>query len=241
MKIRRLEKSWEAYRPLGSGCQYNTSMIYIGTFFGDHAPMKKPYAIDIDDVLGSLSQLLNPALNKRFNRAIPLSGWHTFNITSLYDISLEQFLDVIVEQSLLSAIAPYPGVKEALRRVRAAGHAVVLITSRGYHPGAYEITQAWLNKHDLYFDHLIVVPEGLSKAQAAIGAYPDGFELMADDYPPNLDKMKEAGLVKTILLIDQPWNQDREDLVLGKNRFRSLVDALSHHMSRQIENEPQLA
>jgi hypothetical protein len=36
---------------------------------------KKPYAIDIDDVLGSLSALLNPALNKRFNRNIPLSAW----------------------------------------------------------------------------------------------------------------------------------------------------------------------
>jgi len=187
---------------------------------------KKPYAIDIDDVLGSLSALLNPALNKRFNRNIPLSAWSTFNVTSLYDITLEEFFEVIEGEQLISKIKPYPGVQAALKRLRAAAHPIVLITSRGYHSDGYQLTERWLNQNNFFYDHLIVVPEGLSKAQAAIGYYPGGFEAMVDDYPPNLDKMKEAGLVTRTALIDQPWNQDRADFVLHKNRFKSLVDFL---------------
>lgn len=191
--------------------------------------MNKPFAIDIDDVLGNLSEVMNPVLNRRFNKQIPIEAWSTFEISGLYGITVEQFLEVIIEEKLLEKMRPYPGVKEALRRIKTSGRDVVLVTSRGYHPIGEELTEKWLNQDDLYSDDLIIVPEGLSKAQAVVGRYPEGFEIMVDDYPPNLDKMKEAGLVNTVYLIDKPWNQDRQEFAMGRNRFHSLVDALSYH------------
>ncbi|KQN62806.1 5' nucleotidase, NT5C type [Pseudomonas sp. Leaf58] len=191
--------------------------------------MKKPFAIDVDDVLGNLSEVMNPVLNRRFNKQIPVAAWSTFNISGLYGITVEQFLEVIIEEKLLEQMQPYPGVKEALRRIKTSGRDVVLVTSRGYHPVGQKLTETWLNQHDLYSDGLIIVPEGLSKAQAVVGRYPKGFEIMVDDYPPNLDKMKAAGLVDEVYLIDKPWNQDRPEFVMGHNRFLSLVDALRHH------------
>jgi uncharacterized HAD superfamily protein len=203
--------------------------------------MKKPFAIDIDDVMGSLSNVMNPVLNRLFGKEIPLSGWITFNITSLYDITLDQFLGAIIEEKLLQAIIPYPGVSEALKRIKASGRNVVPVTSRGYHPDGLAITERWMNQHDLYRDDLIVVPEGLSKAQAVADRYPNGFEIMVDDYPPNLDKMRDAGLVEKTYLIDKPWNQDRLDFVWGKTRFATLVDALTYHFQREHEHEAEMS
>jgi uncharacterized HAD superfamily protein len=196
--------------------------------------MKKPFAIDIDDVLGSLSNVMNAVLNQRFNKDIPVSEWSSFNIAHLYGITLETFLETIVKEKLLEKMIPYPGAKEALRRIKASGRDVVLVTSRGYHPEGLQVTDTWLNRGELYSDDLIIVPEGSSKAQAVAGRYPQGFEIMVDDYPPNLDKMKEAGLVEKAYLIDKPWNQDRPEFVMGKTRFKSLVDALRYHF--ELEN-----
>lgn len=202
--------------------------------------MKKPFAIDIDDVQGNLSQVLNPALNKRFEKDIPLSGWYTFNLASLYGITLEQFLQTVIEERLLERTIPYPGVKEVLRRIKAAGHGVVHLTSRGYHPNGFQLTETWLNQNDLYADNLVIVPEGMSKAEAVADRYPWGFAVMVDDYPPNLDKMVEAGLVEVTYLIDKPWNQDRSDYVMGKNRFSTLVDAIRHHFefAMTVDSQP---
>ncbi|AYG47632.1 hypothetical protein DV532_25375 (plasmid) [Pseudomonas sp. Leaf58] len=83
--------------------------------------MKKPFAIDVDDVLGNLSEVMNPVLNRRFNKQIPVAAWSTFNISGLYGITVEQFLEVIIEEKLLEQMQPYPGVKEALRRIKTSG------------------------------------------------------------------------------------------------------------------------
>ena len=203
--------------------------------------MNKPFALDIDDVQGNLSQVMQPVLNQRFGKNVPLSSWSTFNITSLYEITLEQFLDTIIEENLLQRMAAYPGIKETLKRIKASGKKIVDVTSRGYHPDGLAITQFWLNQNDLYYDDLIIVPEGQSKAQAVAARYPQGFELMVDDYPPNLDKMQDAGLVEKVYLIDKPWNQDRPDFILGKNRFTSLVDALQYHQQLQYDADLQMA
>lgn len=196
-------------------------------------------AIDIDDVLGSLSAVLNPALNQAFNRNIPVESWLSFCMFPLYDITIEQFFDVIINQNLLNKMLPYPDTRRALQRLRDEGYKVVLITSRGYHPDALELTLAWLKAHDLPFHDLIVKPEGITKAQAAKIKYPDGFVFIVDDFDSNLDHMKEDGMARESILIDQPWNRTRADYQFGKNRFKSLgqfVEKLLEH-----ENVAQLA
>ncbi|MBD8089297.1 hypothetical protein IFT48_04820 [Pseudomonas fluorescens] len=179
-------------------------------------------AIDMDDVLGSFSAVLCPALNQAFKRKLSVDNWLNFNMTGLYGITFEQFFDVIISQDLLSKMVPYPDTRRALSRLRDAGYIIVLITSRGYHPDALALTQAWLKAHDLAYDHLIIKPEGLSKAQAAKPYYPQGFEFVVDDFDENLDHMREAGMAKELILIDQPWNRARKDFETGHNRYASL-------------------
>lgn len=48
--------------------------------------------------------------------------------------------------------APIAGAAEALRRLRAAGHVVVIYTARGW--GEYRVTERWLKDHGFEFDGL---------------------------------------------------------------------------------------
>lgn len=188
-------------------------------------------AIDIDDVLGSFSAVLNPALNRTFKRNVSVEQWTDFVMTAHYDISHQQFHDVIIDQDLLSSIVPYTGTKRALTLLRQAGLGVVLITSRGYHPRGLEVTKAWLTKHDLPYDDLIIKPEGMTKAQAAAEKYPGGFAFMVDDYEPNLDQMGFAGMARELALIDEPWNRANQDFAWGKNRYSSLEQFVEKYLS----------
>lgn len=47
---------------------------------------------------------------------------------------------------------PIAGACEALRKLRAAGHTVVIYTARGW--GEYRVTQHWLDEHGFEYDGL---------------------------------------------------------------------------------------
>lgn len=194
---------------------------------------QKPYAVDIDDVIGALSVVMNPVLNARFNKQIGIDQWTSFSLSSLYGISLKDFLDCIIEERLLERMPVIPGAVSALRSLKETGADVVLITSRGYHPSATDVTRNWLEEISAPYDDLIIVPEGMSKGEIAKSRYPGGFGAMFDDYANNLDSMKEHGLVRKTVLINKPWNQSRDDYRHGINRFDSLQDYVEHQR-RQV-------
>ncbi|RMV37480.1 hypothetical protein ALP12_200461 [Pseudomonas savastanoi pv. phaseolicola] len=57
---------------------------------------------------------------------------------------------------------------------------------------------------------------------------------MVDDFESNLDHMKEAGMARTLILIDQPWNRARSDYQIGKNRFKSLGQFVEKLLGHEI-------
>lgn len=184
--------------------------------------MSKPYAIDVDDVLGALSSVLAPELNRISGKELEVSQWHTFNCEELYGIGQDALLNCIIENDLLTVMAPVPGASESMQRLQEAGKRLVLVTARGYHPQALSVTEQWLNTHHIPFDDLIIVPEGMSKGQCTQALYPKGFALMVDDHATNLDSMNDAKMADRTILIDRPWNQHRDDYVLGSQRFTGM-------------------
>lgn len=184
--------------------------------------MQKPFAVDIDDVLGYLGQLLNASLNTMTDRSVPFEHWSHFRFFEFYGIGVEQFLNHIIDEQLLTTMLPCEGAQQALAAIQQAGSDVVLITARGYHPQAEAVTLEWLDRHGMPFDDLIVVPEGQSKGEVAKRHYPKGFSVMIDDNASNLDSMKSFGLVQQTVLVDQPWNRSRVDYRHGVNRFSGL-------------------
>lgn len=185
----------------------------------------KPFAIDIDDVLADLSTGLYASLKKRYPDITPVSDWSTYSFIDRFNISQEDFLQHIIDDKLLSTIRPIPSAPQAMRQLKRAGVKLVMITSRGYHPDAFSLTEAWLSKHDIPCDDLIIVPAGHTKDQAAKGLYPKGFHVMMDDHAKNLIDMKKAGLIDNDALINMPWNQSFSQYRLGKERFATAQDA----------------
>lgn len=47
---------------------------------------------------------------------------------------------------------PLPGAREALRKLRALGHTIVVYTARGW--AEYRVTKAWLDQHGMEYDAL---------------------------------------------------------------------------------------
>jgi trehalose-6-phosphatase len=47
---------------------------------------------------------------------------------------------------------PIPGAREALQKLRAAGHTVVIYTARSW--GEYRVTRSWLETHGFEYDGL---------------------------------------------------------------------------------------
>jgi uncharacterized HAD superfamily protein len=184
----------------------------------------KPFGIDIDDVLAKFAPKMHACLNSRYPGIKPVSEWDTFFWSEINGIPYDSFIQHIIEDDLLTTCEAIPSAVRAMNTIRDSGHQIVLITSRGYHPRAYELTHAWLTRNNIPFDDLVIVPAKHTKAQATIGKYPKGFMYMIDDNADNLDDMKEAGLVTNTILIDQPWNQSRKDYKAGISRFQTLSD-----------------
>lgn len=191
----------------------------------------KPIALDLDDVVVELKYALCASLQKRFPHVENCEKWERFDIYNTYDIPVEEFLSIILEDNLLTEAPMVKGALAAMQALKDTGRPLVLITSRGYAPA--HLTSNWLKEHGAPHDDVVIVPEGKSKAEAAMARYPDGFLYMIDDLPKNLDDMKLAGLVKYTILIDQPWNQHRHDFKDGVSRFKSLESFVT---SLQKEN-----
>jgi uncharacterized HAD superfamily protein len=199
----------------------------------------KPFAIDIDDVLADLSTAMYPSLKLRYPSVRPVEHWSIFNLSKLFSIPYEGFLQAIVEDKLLENAQPLPGACRAMEQIHQSGHPIVLITSRGFHFDALRVTQEWLARHRIPYDDLIIVPHGMTKAQAAIGKYPKGFLYMIDDSFENLDAMKNAGLVRYPILINQPWNASRKDYAMGGSRFSSLMSFVNNLKKEAFRYERQ--
>lgn len=204
--------------------------------------MQKPYAIDLDDVIGPLSAVLCPALNKLSGIELSISDWRRYDIYNHYGLSYDQFIECIISNQLLANMPICTTAVDAIKAIRASGHLAVVMTSRGYHPGADVITRNWFERKGAVIDDLIIVPDGMSKGEAARLYYPDGFEVMIDDHAANLDSISDHGMAQSTVLIDRPWNRHRDDYRLGNNRFESLgayVSSLNLSRSAKSRRETE--
>lgn len=182
-----------------------------------------PIAVDLDDVVVVFGHTLHAAAEKAGLNPPKFEDWYTYNLCTLLNINLEQFYSLIIRSEVLKNAPVVKGAKAALEQLKASGHQLVMITSRGYHPDAYAITMGWLKLHGIPCDELIVVPEGMTKPEAVALKYPNGFSYMIDDYQKNLADMKAAGMVQRTVLVDKPWNKALTEYRMGVNRFESLA------------------
>jgi uncharacterized HAD superfamily protein len=165
---------------------------------------QKTVIFDLDDTLANLRLPMQEALNKYTNKDIKWTDWKSFDITGLYEVNDEEFYNVLVDSDILNAIEPYEETPRTLKAVRDAGHKIVIITSRKYHPDALNVTQNWFEKHNLPFDNIHISGHGIRKS--IYTKLYDNIIMAVDDNADNCNDFIKNGNINNTMLMDMPWN-----------------------------------
>ncbi|WP_255198609.1 5' nucleotidase, NT5C type [Halorarius litoreus] len=95
----------------------------------------------------------------------------------------------------LGGAEPLPGVREGLEALEAAGYELHIATHR--HPDTHDISRAWLERHDLPYDHFVDdVPQNKGEVPG---------DVLVDDYHGNVANALATG--KTGVLFRQPYSE----------------------------------
>jgi uncharacterized HAD superfamily protein len=159
--------------------------------------------LDIDDVIADFWQIALPTFNKKFGVNARKEDFSKFDAMKwVYKISYAEFVATIISDQIFEQMIPYDGVPEVVQGYREAGAEIILVTSRGFHPHAYQLTKDFLDRHDVPFDKLHIKREGHTKDQ-----YLDGqVDIFVDDLPENLIHIERSGKARRLAMIHQPWN-----------------------------------
>ena len=112
-----------------------------------------------------------------------------------------------------------PHARDVILRWREAGHRVSIVTAR--EEGAREVTEAFLRRHDIPHDALVM--------EARVKT---GYDVLVDDAPHNvLMAAADGGLA---LLMDQPYNRDvpSKRNPLRVHDWRDVARVVEEHASR---------
>ena len=122
------------------------------------------------------------------------------------------------ELEMLIAPPPMAGADSGLKRLKAMGHTLVVLTARASR--LRSLTEAWLTYHGLPVDSLHFL-QGGSKAPVARA---EGLELMVEDTPHHALAVCQAGV--PVLLFAAPYNE--HVAVQGISRCRNWDDVVDH-------------
>lgn len=178
---------------------------------------------DIDDVVGMLGATLNNVLNGKFGVNIPFDDYHEYDYFKKYGMCKDAFFELIGSNDFFSSLPFECGAIDALKRIKASGFEINMVTSRGFLSNAEEITSSWLEAGGAKIDRLIVVPTGRSKSSEykKVGRH---FDYIFDDLPENISDAIESRIVDGFALINKPWNKNSIFVGGDVERFNSLIE-----------------
>jgi len=159
---------------------------------------------DLDDTLGNLKVPMQKVLDKYSKKSVPWQQWNCFNITDIYGISIENLFDAIIDSDILTTMEPYDNSLKTLTALKDQGHKIVIITSRGYHPDAYNVTKEWFDRNGIPYDNIHVSSHTIKKSYYA-NIY-DNVIMAVDDNIDNCNDFSTHSKIENTILMDMPWN-----------------------------------
>ena len=182
--------------------------------------------LDLDDVLANLRESLYQVMRRTTRIDKHWREWTHYDLRQHYQVD-DAFLDeVLMREQALESCQPEPGAAEMTHALSDLGYELIVVTARGWHPKARELSQAWLNLHEMKHDGLHVTQLGGNKLQVLTGI--DTVMLAVDDHPNNLRRYRQAGIAT--LMPSMPWNADYHDSPRIDN-LQSVVDYAHKIMS----------
>lgn len=158
--------------------------------------------IDLDGVCYPFEEALRQYLfriEKRTWKSMPEpTCWHFYEEWGLSEYQFNDYCHRAAnEWGLFERAKPYPGVVDAIRRIKDAGNTVHIVTAREYgRPGDSERqTCRWLRGWEIPYDTLT-----FSRDKTVVRT-----DWYIDDKPSNVDSFHHT--LTRAFLMDQPWNQ----------------------------------
>lgn len=190
--------------------------------------MNKTIILDLDDSLASMKERLQEIFrNETGDDTIHYSDWIDFHIKDRYGISNDKLLTLFLEDQTLEKLAPHEGVVEVTALMKSKGYNVEIVTARGWHPNAYNLTKKWLDDNYVSYDKINIVP--LHQCKEEVTRHIDNIEIFLDDRLDYCHSMLKSGRVTKSLVYAQPWNEQEFNPMI-KNMFRvnDLYEVLDH-------------
>ena len=188
--------------------------------------MRKIAVIDIDDTLADLRSPMCNSLNMVCESKYHWEQWTGDNtVENLYDISTDQLLSAIEDDSLLENLIPHPEVSEFMHMLHKLDYYVTFLTARAWHPRGKEITSRWLTSHNIEYDRLIVCPLEANKAEIVKTNFVN-VDFTVDDSVRHCYAYAKEQSIKNVYMYDMPWNRNITDSRI--QRITSLTEILGH-------------
>lgn len=170
-------------------------------------------AIDVDDVICNLQEVVISMFNKRFSANYKLENFTEFDIMNVLPTQDAVVMkDMYGETGLYDKVKPISGAQKALEKLVNLGHQVYLVTAAI--PKTYDEKVSFIQRFFPCIDdgHIVAMKhKWMFKC-----------DIMIED---NLQTLLEKPNYHRILL-NQPWNQFDKDWVYGINRCNNWSEIL---------------
>lgn len=164
--------------------------------------------VDIDDTVANLKEAFCYLIYHHTGVWKHWSEWETVIFSQVYPEIKEQFdwAEAIIRDKVLESLPPNdPDWPEVLQFAH-TNFDVLVLSSRGYHPKGKEVTEAWLDKHNIPYDRVVMI-HGHDK----------------------ISKLDELGITPTLFIDDNP-----QILEACEKRFPGVAVRMDHAHNRHV-------
>jgi len=164
---------------------------------------KRIAIIDCDDVLIDINRPMFDAIYKEYDKNISASK--TYNLHKTLGITTEEFFDVLYENEVLEQGIVNAYANALINDLRKLNFECHMVTSRGWHKNARELTEQSLNRVGIKLDSMIFLEPGVSKAECIKENFGKA-TLIIDDCFKHVRESILTGAVSYGLVPLKTWN-----------------------------------
>lgn len=166
---------------------------------------KKIAIIDCDDVIVNLKDHLLISLNEEFGRDYKPEEWVTYDLTELYEVDFDNILELFHKYDIIGSSKPFDYSLDAVNKLQEMGFECHLLTARGWHKNALELTQNSLEGWGFKMDEIHILPNGINKGQY-LRLKGLGGDFFIDDNFEHARSVAMTNKVDKVYLRNESWN-----------------------------------
>lgn len=156
--------------------------------------------VDVDGVLANQIVGILPRVKRRLGIQLDYEDITDWRLPLGESDIAKEIISAMMDTDYIMSMPAHPGARQVMDKLYAR-HTLKVLTARP--PEAEQWTEAWLDKHALNHDGVNSVREKEKSLYAT--------DVLVDDYIGNIEEYL-ASTNGTAILVDQPWNRNRESL-----------------------------